>query len=76
MVFSLLKVNTEIYRSQDSIKGEGFEAAAGSFIVAGYDPRVDTMPSFILEDAAAKTCTGEDEIYSALTDFYKLVDVV
>lgn len=33
IVFSLLKENAEIYRSKDIVEGEGFETAAGSFII-------------------------------------------
>lgn len=33
VVFSLFKGNVEIYRSMDIVKGEEFEAAAGSFII-------------------------------------------
>lgn len=33
-VISLLKDNAKVYRSKEEIKGEGFEAAPGSFIIA------------------------------------------
>lgn len=43
-----------------------------SFIVAGFDPQLDTVPEAVLTAAAATTQTNEDFVDAALTDFYTL----
>ncbi len=48
VVFSLLKEKAEIYRSKDIVKGDGFEAAAGSFIVKN-TPHVQKILPGLLE---------------------------
>ena len=48
VVFSLSKENTEIYRSKDIVKGEGFETAAGSFIIKN-TPQVQKILPGLLE---------------------------
>jgi orotidine-5'-phosphate decarboxylase len=45
---------------------------ANSFIVAGFDPQLETFPETILNDAAQTTQTEEDFVYTALTSFYLL----
>lgn len=47
VVFSLLKENAEIYRSKEKIKGEGFEAAAGSFIITNTSQVQKTLPGIL-----------------------------
>jgi hypothetical protein len=48
VVFALLKENAEIYRSKDTVKVEGFEAAAGSFIIKN-TPQVKKILPGLLE---------------------------
>jgi hypothetical protein len=48
VVFSLIKAKAEIYRSKDIVKGKGFEAAAGSFIVKN-TPQVRTALPALLD---------------------------
>ena len=48
VVFALLKENAEIYRSREAIKGDGFQAAAGSFIIKG-TPQVQKFLPGLLE---------------------------
>lgn len=43
-----------------------------SVIVAGFDPKLESFPSFILKDAASKTKTDEDFLYTALFEFHKI----
>ena len=43
---------------------------SGSFVVAGFDPRLESFPRFILEEAQRKTSTGEDAVCLALTTFH------
>lgn len=43
-----------------------------SFIVAGFDPQLDTFPKFILEEAAAKTNNNDDAVFHALFHFHIL----
>lgn len=43
-----------------------------SFIIAGFDPQLDTFPEVILNAAASRTATDEDFVYTALTSFYTL----
>lgn len=45
---------------------------AQSFIVAGFDPQLDTFPEIILTEAASRTTTDEEFVYTALTSFYSL----
>lgn len=42
-----------------------------SFIVAGFDPQLETLPRFILEKAARDGATNEDSIYNALVNFHR-----
>ena len=42
-----------------------------SVICAGYDPRPETFPKFILEEAQAKSSDNEDLMYHALLGFYE-----
>lgn len=46
-VFSLLKNKAEIYRSQEKIKGEGFKAQPGSFIVKSTPQVQEALPALI-----------------------------
>ncbi|MBN8550391.1 MAG: orotidine-5'-phosphate decarboxylase [Deltaproteobacteria bacterium] len=43
-----------------------------SFIVAGFDPQLETFPRFILEEAAAKTANSEDAVFQALLRFHAI----
>jgi hypothetical protein len=61
-VFSLLKEKAEVYRSKGKVKGQGFEAAAGSFIVKSTPEVQKSLPGLVekyrisvrqLADAAA-----------------------
>jgi len=47
-------------------------ARANSFVIAGFDPQLDTLPEVILSEAAAAATTDEAFVYTALTDFYAL----
>jgi len=47
VVFSLLKGDAEIYRSKDIVKGEGFEAAAGSFIIKNNSQVQKILPGLL-----------------------------
>jgi hypothetical protein len=47
VVFALLKENVEIYRSKDTVKVEGFEAAAGSFIIKNTPPVQKILPDLL-----------------------------
>jgi hypothetical protein len=47
VVFSLIKTKAEIYRSRDIVKGEGFEAAAGSFIIKNTPQVRKTLPALL-----------------------------
>jgi hypothetical protein len=47
VVFSLIKTKAEIYRSKDIVKGEGFEAAAGSFIVKNTPQVRKALPALL-----------------------------
>lgn len=42
----------------------------GSVVVAGFDPRIENLPSFILESAKKATEKTEDRIFKALIDFH------
>ena len=46
-VFSLIKEKAEIYRSKDIVKGEGFEAAAGSFIIKNTPQVQKALPGLL-----------------------------
>jgi hypothetical protein len=59
VVFALFQENTEIYRSQDIIKGEGFETAAGSFIIKN-TPQVQKALPDLLEKWQVKADTLKD----------------
>ncbi len=48
VIFALLNENAEIYRSKDIVKGEEFEAAAGSFIIKN-TPRIQNILPGLLE---------------------------
>ena len=48
VVFALLKENADIYRSKDIIRADGFEAAAGSFIIKN-TPQVQKILPGLLE---------------------------
>jgi hypothetical protein len=48
VVFALPKENVEIYRSKDIVKGEGFEVAAGSFIIKN-TPQIQKILLGLLE---------------------------
>lgn len=43
-----------------------------SFIVAGFDPRLEDFPPFILQQAKSRSESQEDAIYNALISFYSL----
>lgn len=43
-----------------------------SFIIAGFDPQIETFPKFLLENAAKSAKTTEDLVYTALMDFHRL----
>jgi len=43
-----------------------------SFIVAGFDPQLDTFPEVILAEADRSSSTDEEFVYAALTSFYTL----
>ncbi len=45
--FALLKEKAEVYRSKDKVKGQGFEAAAGSFIVKNTPDVQKSLPVLI-----------------------------
>ncbi|MFM1849148.1 MAG: hypothetical protein RL417_2622 [Pseudomonadota bacterium] len=45
---------------------------AQSFIVAGFDPQLETFPDTILQGAERATKTDEEFVYAALTSFYSL----
>jgi hypothetical protein len=47
VVFALFQGNAEIYRSQDIIKGEGFETAAGSFIIKNTPQVQKALPGLL-----------------------------
>jgi hypothetical protein len=47
VVFSLIKAKAEIYRSKDIIKGKGFEAASGSFIVKNTPQVRKALPALL-----------------------------
>ena len=47
VVFSLIKTKAEIYRSKDIVKGEGFEAAAGSFIIKNTPQVRKALPALL-----------------------------
>ncbi len=47
VVFALFQENTEIYRSQDILVGEGFEAAAGSFIIKNTPQVQKALPGLL-----------------------------
>jgi hypothetical protein len=47
VVFSLIKTKAEIYRSKDTVKGEGFEAAAGSFIIKNTPQVRKALPALL-----------------------------
>jgi hypothetical protein len=59
VVFALFQENAEIYRSQDIIKGEGFETAAGSFIIKN-TPQVQKALPGLLEKWQVKADTLKD----------------
>ena len=59
VVFSLLKEKAEIYRSKDTIKGDKFKAAAGSFIIKN-TPQVQKSLSSLLEKWHAAAYELED----------------
>jgi hypothetical protein len=59
VVFALFQENAEIYRSQDIIKGEGFETAAGSFIIKN-TPQVQKALPDLLEKWQVKADTLKD----------------
>lgn len=40
----------------------------GSFIVAGFDPVIETLPAFIIKEAGSR----EDPVYRALTGFHEI----
>lgn len=46
---------------------------SGSVICAGFDPRLDKIPTCFMDEAASSTSTNEDALYKVLTDFYGLV---
>ncbi len=45
---------------------------SNSVIVAGLDPRLETFPKFILNEASSKSRSDEDQIYKALLDFHTI----
>jgi len=47
VVFSLIKAKAEIYRSKDIVKGKGFEAASGSFIVKNTPQVRKALPALL-----------------------------
>jgi hypothetical protein len=47
VVFALLKEKAEIYRSTDIMKGDGFQVAAGSFIIKGTPQVQKTLPGLL-----------------------------
>ncbi len=47
VVFSLIKTKAEIYRSKDIVKGEGFETAAGSFIIKNTPQVKKALPALL-----------------------------
>jgi hypothetical protein len=47
VVFSLIKMKAEIYRSKDIIRGKGFEAAAGSFIIKNTPQVRKALPALL-----------------------------
>ena len=47
LVFQLIKENAEIFRSKDIVKGEGFEAAAGSFIISNTPQIAKALPALL-----------------------------
>jgi hypothetical protein len=47
VIFSLIKTKAEIYRSKDIVKGKGFEAAAGSFIVKNTPQVRKVLPALL-----------------------------
>lgn len=59
VVFALFQENAEIYRSQDIIKGEGFETTAGSFIIKN-TPQVQKALPDLLEKWHVKAYTLKD----------------
>ncbi len=59
VVFALFQGNAEIYRSLDIIKGEGFETAAGSFIIKN-TPKVQKALPGLLEKWQVKADTLKD----------------
>jgi len=42
----------------------------GSVVVAGFDPRIENLPAFILENPNRGTSPVEDKIFKALVDFH------
>jgi len=58
VVFSLLEDKAEIFRSKGIVKGEGFEAAAGSFIIKN-TPQVQKMLPGLLEKRHVQVHTLE-----------------
>ncbi len=59
IAFSLLKNNAEVYRSKEKIDGEGFKAAAGSFIVKNTTEVQKVLPD-LLKKWQAKVHELED----------------
>jgi len=59
VVFALFQEKAEIYRSQDILIGEGFKAAAGSFIIIN-TPQVQKALPGLLEKWQVKTNTLKD----------------
>ncbi len=47
IVFALMKEKAEIYRSKDIVKGEGFEASAGSFLIKNSSEVTESFPSLL-----------------------------
>jgi hypothetical protein len=47
VVFSLIMKKAEIYRSKEIVKGEGFEAAAGSFIIKNTPQVKKALPALL-----------------------------
>jgi orotidine-5'-phosphate decarboxylase len=47
-------------------------ARTHSFIVAGFDPQLETFPEVVLAEATRTTRTDEEFVFAALTSFYTL----
>jgi orotidine-5'-phosphate decarboxylase len=45
---------------------------SGSFVVAGFDPRLESFPEFILTQAWNRAKDSEEAVYQALTSFHSI----